>query len=666
MKNFILFLILCYPVLGLLAQDNAHQLLVKKTATSHQARWFPADYRAWAAGLEQGYQIERSTNGRDYTKVHSGLIRPAFSNSNRADQLLQNVQQFKDSLLILLDQNEESQKVINSLPREFQRMIAIESNGIQESGLFFSDQTAQANQKYWYRLRLGGGQILATVPPTGIKTEQALPQLEAIQQGEAIRLKWLQKRAPSSFQAFQLERQVENGSWAIAGADWRFPKAFPKQWNIQVDTFWHVDTIAIIGQEYNYRLRAVDAFGAVSESKAVSLRTKDLTPPNSAQRLTTQVSRKNQTVELQWKYPNADPDLHAFAVYRSIDPEHDYRQISSGMLSTKKRIFQDKIAEASGNYYYKIAALDKSGNIAWSLRASAYFPDKIPPSVPTGLVAQHDTMGQVSISWRTNPEIDIKGYFLTRGRFLDDEFVALTPNAEPGTLFTDTVPLHFVNREVFYKIAAADDNGNVSAYSAPVKLILPDTIAPVAPVLRPIVQTAGNIELSWLSGKEEDLNTVKIFRKKSEGDNWNLIQTISSTQTSTQDTKLDAETGHWMYRLQAVDENGNHSKFSNERVVRLAAPAVMVNPIQRLEGDYRPKAKGIVLEWVHLTKSSARYLVFRRENQQDEPILITQHDTTRFFDAEVQTGREYTYFIIVQTMDGTYSEPSVDIVVSTL
>ena len=665
MKNLIILIVLCGSTLSMLAQGNSHQLFVKKTADAHQLRWFPVDYQAWAAGLEQGYRIERSTNGRNFTPLHTTLIKPSFSSTHEAAQLLQNVLAFKDSLQILREQNDQSRKVINSLPREFQRLIAVAKTGVQESGLIFADKSAQASQQYWYQLQLADGTVLATVRPSEISTQTDVPQLEVTQSGESIQVQWLQERGASSFQTFQLERRIGNGAFAVAGADWQFPRAYPEEWNIQIDTFRHIDTISVIGDKFTYRLRAIDAFGTELAGKLSEIITKDMIPPASATILTTKVGRKTSTVSLRWEYLIADPDLHAFAVYRSLDPDKNFERITPRSLAPQQRAFQDQLNNASGNYYYKIAALDQSGNISWSHRANAYFPDKTPPAIPTGLVAQHDTLGQVSLSWKANSEADVKGYVLTRGRFLDDEFVALTANAAEGNTFHDTVPLHFINRSVFYKVAVADRNGNVSAYSEPVELILPDTIAPVAPALKSITQANGRMQLSWQAGNEEDLVSIKVFRKRSAESSWRLLKSEPSTNSSTQDDGLDSLSGYWMYRLQAVDQSGNHSNFSNERNIRISAPAVTVNPVERLEGEYRSKAKGIVLEWAHLTKKSVRYLVFRQKNTTEEPVLLAQINTTRFFDSEVIPGQQYNYFVIVQAADGSYSVPSEDLMIST-
>lgn len=91
---------------------------------------------------------------------------------------------------------------------------------------------------------------------------------------------------------------------------------------------------------------------------------------------------------------------------------------------------------------------------------SGYSVDNLPPRTPVGFAGSHDD-GITRLHWWPNEEADFASYLLYRGPSPD--FVPDVTNALRSTL--DTGYVDAADRVYYYKLAAMDIHGNVSAYA---------------------------------------------------------------------------------------------------------------------------------------------------------------------------------------------------------
>ena len=120
----------------------------------------------------------------------------------------------------------------------------------------------------------------------------------------------------------------------------------------------------------------------------------------------------------------------------------------------------DVSAEYDTEYRYTVTAIDHGAESLTSLPTLANFPDKYPPTDPTGLTAVAGP-DSIDLAWQRNTERDLKGYYVYRS----------TNNAAPVRI-SDLIGLPtYSDRKVehgatySYKIVAIDKKGNQSGAS---------------------------------------------------------------------------------------------------------------------------------------------------------------------------------------------------------
>ncbi|NQT84096.1 hypothetical protein HQ563_13805, partial [bacterium] len=135
----------------------------------------------------------------------------------------------------------------------------------------------------------------------------------------------------------------------------------------------------------------------------------DTEPPAPPEGLT--ATAGDTIVDLDWD-DNTEPDRDGYYVYRSESESGTYSLITTQAVSPS--FYQDTGLANGVTYYYKVSAVDFSGNpSALSEPPASATPVDLPPSAPTGLVATPGN-GKVTLDWDDNPESDLDGYNVYR------------------------------------------------------------------------------------------------------------------------------------------------------------------------------------------------------------------------------------------------------------
>ncbi|HKL21078.1 MAG TPA: hypothetical protein VJ904_04690, partial [Tichowtungia sp.] len=172
-------------------------------------------------------------------------------------------------------------------------------------------------------------------------------------------------------------------------------------------------------------------------------------------------------------------------------------------------------------YYYKVSAVDTSGNESEksSEVSETPFPDTVPPAAPTGLLAASGD-NEVFLQWTANGEEDLAGYSVYRstvsGVYTND---ALT-NGLSETTYLDSTALN--SNTYYYGVSASDTSDNESAQSSQVSAT-PTAVPPVgsSSVFEPFDYPAGSLNgvtatgigLSgdWSSGSMHQIASGSLF-----------------------------------------------------------------------------------------------------------------------------------------------------------
>jgi len=121
------------------------------------------------------------------------------------------------------------------------------------------------------------------------------------------------------------------------------------------------------GHTYFYSVRAVTQFGTETvesvDSAPVVVIAKDIFPPATPQDLEAvrvpAMNGSSASIELTWTI-NTEPDLAGYSVYRSEGADLPGQRLNNELLSVPT--FRDMSVMLGKSYFYRVAAVDQSGN----------------------------------------------------------------------------------------------------------------------------------------------------------------------------------------------------------------------------------------------------------------------------------------------------------------
>ena len=152
------------------------------------------------------------------------------------------------------------------------------------------------------------------------------------------------------------------------------------------DTFY-TDTGLTNGQEYFYRVVAVDALNNPSAPVEGSGVPTDTTPPATPEGLAVTDPSTSDQLDLRWT-PNTESDLAGYFIYRSEAPDSPYEKVA--FVPAGSSSYRDGWLALGYTYHYRISAVDTTGN-----ESSPSATVSGAPSAPPAVVAwQHGVKGK--------------------------------------------------------------------------------------------------------------------------------------------------------------------------------------------------------------------------------------------------------------------------------
>ncbi|MGW1715771.1 PA14 domain-containing protein [Streptomyces sp. NPDC002156] len=310
------------------------------------------------------------------------------------------------------------------------------------------------------------------------------------------------------------------------------------------------------GATYYYEVRAYDKAGNVSTGSAdKAVTTVDTTAPAAPTGVSdngtiTPVAEAN----LNW-YPNTEPDLAGYRVYRSASEPVALTadNLVSGSSWTGSW-YDDKLPPTGGSFYYVITAVDTHGNeSAASLTAVYESVDTTKPTfAPDDLKAVDGERG-VSLTWTWGPDAD--------------EDIAYFYVYRDGIGFT-TAGESYVDTEIgrstthTYWVRAVDRQGNFGPASDSVTVDhVGDYTAPAAVTGLTATAMENGVRLDWDDSPAEDVADYRIHRGVYADGAWTYTDITdslpySSVWSRNWDPNLpDGE--KLRYVVAAIDNDGN-------------------------------------------------------------------------------------------------------------
>ena len=367
-------------------------------------------------------------------------------------------------------------------------------------------------------------------------------------------------------------------------------------------------------------------------------------------------------VTIQWEFPvETENQITGFMVSRSNSAGGPYDDVTKTALPKEARSYTDQTS--LNNTYYQLRAVDKLGNeVSRSYPFLVQVEDNTPPVIPSGLTGSMDKSGIASLSWLPNTDPDIMGYRLFKSNSLKEEPVEITRAILTDLVYTDSVNIKVLNKDVYYHVIAVDKNYNASDYSKPLKLLRPDIIPPAAPIFTRSEVKKDSVILEWKNSISDDVAKYEFIKMEDRGTTLRLVSTWTQTSLRKAYTDIALTPGEeFQYKVIVYDSAGNSSEAVTRRILfesgyRKAA--------EELKATVNRDEKFITLQWKS-EPSSVKCIVYKKIN--DERFLTyktIEGAVNTFRDKGVNINNMYTYKIQLVYPNGIKSMVSKEISVT--
>ncbi|MCX8056353.1 MAG: hypothetical protein N3F03_01930 [Ignavibacteria bacterium] len=647
-------------------------------------RWAPKNYLAWIKGNEFGYKILRyrvNFQGQkpvEVTQIGKDTIKPLslaeLKNRFPADHPYAPVvaqalygEKFqlnvRDADIFTARQITQEQELRFSIATY---LADIDSTIAEALGLRIVDRNIDKNEQYLYFIipheTTYMDTVFLSVDTRFVTKIPKAPDIEKNEFENRIELKWNIENYRGVFTAYWIERSEDGVNWIRLNKKPYVQGSQRENPNLEKFAYFTDSTIQRAYKIYKYRIIGITPFGELSlPSNVIEAMGRDRTPPEAP--VITSVKDIGGKISIEWKIDKPPRDLKGFVVSRTNDLSIDFVQISKGILPPNVRSFVDDNPSIYGENYYVVVAVDTANNFSVSLPSYGFIVDSIPPAKPKGLKGNIDTLGIVRISWNLGSEPDIVGYRVYFANQIDHEFSNLTPYPIQDTTFVDTIDLNTLTEEIFYQVVAVDRNFNHSEKSDILRLIKPDRVPPVTPLISDykILDTA--VVINFIPSSSEDVVEHVLLRKSEKENDWKEISRIRSSAKSIKTNFVDRQFVDnvyvYYYTIQAIDEAGNKSQYSPLLGVRIPF-TLKKQPVKELNATYDKQKKAISLYWKKLDTNVKYFVIFRKTNGKNfESLVSVNADAENFIDTDLIVEGEYQYGIKAVFVNGesdiTYS-----------
>ncbi len=663
------------------------QLLARKVNDSTVVlRWAPTNHTDWRLVNRQGYRLERavlddSTNAivEKYTPLSKEPIR-AWTEAECRAKINPKTDRFAAITAQAIhgktfstrpegDDGNTIKAITSAAEEEENRhLIALFCADVsplaaEAAGLRFEDKNVTWGYKYVYRLvAVPHPQGLYKLDTAGFvmsfRDAEPLPQMRDIKAegfDAKIQLTWLKELEINNLSAFFVERSEDGTNFTpLSNEPFVF---FPNEKAAEnTNLITYTDTTILNYKTYYYRVRGIDAFGDYSPySTPITAKGRDLTPVPPP--YLKQIDKRTPTAyTVKWDMAKSEmTDLKGFYVMRSDRIDGQYLPLNKGLLPPTERQFTDTTASATLKNFYAIIAVDTAGNVSPSESRLVFSYDETPPAKPRKLTGKIDTNGVVTIRWEVGNELDLKGYYVFFANSRVDEFAAANPNLIVDSLFTDTIRLDNLTRQIYYKITAIDNNLNSSEYSDILELIKPDLVPPVPPVIGAYVVSDSTVTFEWAKSASADVAKQNVFRRLAPNGDWERLASVNPTTERYLDRNFGRDKSYF-YSIEAEDSSGLKSPKSYPLSIKTLSANLSNLTAQNVVATLNSDKKAANLTWQtpKTEEKIADWLIFRT-TEEGKWDLLTSTAVANFEDRNLSNRKEVKYAVKARFGNGVVS-----------
>jgi fibronectin type 3 domain-containing protein len=354
--------------------------------------------------------------------------------------------------------------------------------------------------------------------------------------------------------------------------------------------------------------------------------------------------------DIRWEFDErGNSQISEFQLQRSDHDKGPFTTVIDHIAPLQRDITYDSLQSSN---YFVIAAIPFDGDPVLSFPILIQPSDTVPPAIPVGLEGTIDSAGIVKLSWQANTEKDILGYRIYRAQTKGEELIPLNDVAVRDNHFYDTLDVKNLNSKAYYAVTSLDMRYNQSDKSIVAELLKPELVPPSSPVIINYKVSDQGILLEWVTGKEENLGEVRLYRQERGEPESKLIQSISdSTVHRYIDTHAE-DNRYYTYTMQAVSQRGLASASSPALTIQSggkSAPGKFID----FNAKRNRRNKNIVLWLKHDLKDVKEITVYKGENGKS----VTMWKLLKGFelqveDNDVQPDAQYEYVIRAVLING--------------
>ncbi len=555
------------------------------------------------------------------------------------------------------------------LIRAFITLDILRSRELGEAlGLVWYDETTTPGQAYRYKVEaitsngsvsLGesksvtAGPFVSLAVPDGIKVERS---------GERVSIVWAIDEANSI--ATLVEKSVGDGPFLpMSEMPYYISKNTNANGEAEYADVFIVDTALVYGQNYRYRLAAIDLFGqkgTYSEEFYAGMKGATMPLPPTTPEMT--VNDANREITLTWSHKNVK-ELRGYVVLYRMDMADAPTLFVADTLPASSTSHRFN-ANAEGNYLVTIGAVDAWGNMAESELMVAKIDDVTPPAAPTGLTASLQE-GIITISWQAPADKDALRYQVYRISAKDDApdveaFIPLGNEPNTSTTYSDAVGSTLAGK-VFYAVSAIDNNFNKSNRSNPVGVLMPDIEGPTVPFIKNISALDKTLIVNFMPNVDDDLAFFLLKKTDAEGKTTEIQVAANAIQYEDKEISSGAT---YLYSLAAQDRSGNLSAYCNameaiapgsdERILTAIMPTAISVKLAKSSGK-------VQLSWTQkFTDDNLGVVIFRGTEKDNLLPLSELRRTPEYEDDAVLPGNTYYYQVRTYASNGQQHQSEIN------
>jgi len=365
----------------------------------------------------------------------------------------------------------------------------------------------------------------------------------------------------------------------------------------------------------------------------------------------------DSTATIGWEFPEEGAALvDHFELNRSANnAENSFTQLIARIDAKQRELRFSPLLPAN---YFTITAVDKNGNKRTSFPYLVQAVDSIPPAVPSGLTANIDSVGTVSLQWTANKEPDLLGYVILRGNNRTEEPAIINTKPQAGNTFEEKVNLNSLNGKIYYSVMALDRRMNQSKACQPIEIIKPDRVPPSSLVIIDSkVSANGKTTLSWINSSSDDVVSYRLYRKTEKDTVWTTVATISDLRiTQFEDTLSASEGTLLLYSLRAIDRSNNISEPSPVWKV-IAHAKQQTGQLKNLRADMDRTNHSITISWKTNSMDIVEYTIYKARNNEPFSTLQVIPGTQAFYtDTDLAVSNVYRYAVRPTLKNGKMGE----------